>query len=69
MNTSVTAESVPFLISLLKMDAFFDIEVAKALSPGISSQPRFDNKAAPLPLLQSHSMAFSDIQGTCIAAD
>jgi hypothetical protein len=30
MNTSVTTESVPFLISLLKMDAFFDIEVAKA---------------------------------------
>jgi hypothetical protein len=30
MNTSVTAESVPFLISLLKMDAVLDIEVAKA---------------------------------------
>ncbi|KAJ8585053.1 hypothetical protein M405DRAFT_428188 [Rhizopogon salebrosus TDB-379] len=43
MNTSVTAESAPFLILLLKMDAFFDIEVAKAhVSCHLESHPDLD---------------------------
>jgi hypothetical protein len=43
MNTSVTAESVPFLISLLKMDAVFGIEIAKAhASCHLESHPDLD---------------------------